>query len=229
LLGPPQIQPPDVPAEDQVGAAIGLAWTENGGEILVVEALLVEGKGGLQITGQIGDVMQESAQAAFSYIKSLSEPLGIDLDIFEKTDIHIHVPEGSIPKDGPSAGITMAIALASALTGRPVHRNMGMSGEITLRGRVLPVGGVREKVHAAYRMKLGSVILPARNQKDLEEIPRQARHAIDIKLVETMKEVIDLALAPEPVRGKSPSRKKTSAARPAKKKPGASQSVGGRA
>jgi ATP-dependent Lon protease len=228
LLGPPQIQPPDLPLEDQVGAAIGLAWTENGGEILVVEALLVEGKGGLQITGQIGDVMQESAQAAFSYIKSLSEPLGIDLEIFEKTDIHIHVPEGSIPKDGPSAGITMAVALASALTGRPVHRNLGMSGEITLRGRVLPVGGVREKVHAAYRMKLDAVILPTRNKKDLAELPRQARNALDIQLVESMKEVLDLALAPLPPKRKATVKRKRST-QTGKKRPDASASVGGHA
>jgi ATP-dependent Lon protease len=228
LLGPPQIQPPDLPTEDQVGAAIGLAWTENGGEILVVEALLVEGKGGLQITGQIGDVMQESAQAAFSFIKSQSENLGIDLDIFEKTDIHIHVPEGSIPKDGPSAGITMAIALASALTRRPVHRNIGMSGEITLRGRVLPVGGVREKVHAAYRMQLDAVILPARNKKDLEELPRQARNALNFHLVETMQEVLDLALTPPRSVGKPPTRKKQ-AARGSRKGASSTHSVGGQA
>jgi ATP-dependent Lon protease len=233
LLGPPQIQPPDLPAEDQVGASIGLAWTENGGEILVVEALLVEGKGGLQITGQIGDVMQESAQAAFSYIKSLSEPLGINLDIFEKTDIHIHVPEGSIPKDGPSAGITMAVALASALTGRPVHRNIGMTGEITLRGRVLPVGGVREKVHAAYRMKLDSVILPAKNEKDLEDLPRQAKSALDIRLVETMQEVLDYALAP-PLKRKTASKTKPGVkgkptGRKHKKDAASSNSIGGHA
>ncbi|MEJ2012465.1 MAG: endopeptidase La [Anaerolineales bacterium] len=228
LLGPPQIQPPDLPLEDQIGAAIGLAWTENGGEILVVEALLIEGKGGLQITGQIGDVMQESAQAAFSYIKSLSGPLGIDPEIFEKTDIHIHVPEGSIPKDGPSAGITMAVALASALTGRPVHRNLGMSGEITLRGRVLPVGGVREKVHAAYRMKLEAVILPARNNKDLDELPRQARNALEIHLVESMKDVLDLALAPVQVKPKAKVKKK-SATRTSKKRADSSASVGGHA
>ena len=222
-----------MPAEDQVGAAIGLAWTENGGEILVVEALLIEGKGGLQITGQIGDVMQESAQAAFSYIKSLSEPLGINLDIFEKTDIHIHVPEGSIPKDGPSAGITIAVALASALTGRPVHRTIGMTGEITLRGRVLPVGGVREKVHAAYRMKLDSVLLPARNEKDLEDLPRQAKSALDIRLVETMQEVLDQALAP-PIKRQTSSKKKPGAkgeatGRKPKKSGASSNTIGGRA
>ncbi|KPK88565.1 MAG: hypothetical protein AMJ88_18810 [Anaerolineae bacterium SM23_ 63] len=194
LLGPPQITPHEAETEDQIGTATGLAWTESGGESLQVEALLVEGKGNLQITGQIGDVMQESAQAALSYIKSRSEDLNFDPEIFEKTDIHIHVPEGSIPKDGPSAGITIATALASALTSRPVRRDVGMSGEITLRGKVLPIGGVREKVLAAYRLKLKTVIIPAKNEKDLVKLPRQAKTALDIKLVEHMDDVLMMAL-----------------------------------
>ncbi len=197
LLGPAQITIHEIEREDAVGAATGLAWTENGGDILVVEALLVEGKGGMQITGQIGDVMQESAQAALSYIKSLAGPLGIDPEVFEKTDIHIHIPEGSIPKDGPSAGVTMATALASALTGRPVHKDVGMSGEITLRGRVLPVGGVREKVHAAYRYQLSKVILPRKNSKDLVQVKRQAKAALEICLVDHMDEVLEIALLPK--------------------------------
>jgi ATP-dependent Lon protease len=174
---------------------MGLAWTENGGETMPVEVLLVEGKGNLQITGQVGDVMQESAQAALSYIKSRARDLGVEPEVFEKNDIHIHVPEGAIPKDGPSAGITMATALASALTRRPVRRDVGMSGEITLRGRVLPIGGVREKVLAAYRLHLHTVIIPAQNRKDLVDVPIRARKSLDIRFVRHMDGVLDLALA----------------------------------
>jgi ATP-dependent Lon protease len=197
LLGPPQITPHEAETEDQVGVATGLAWTESGGDILHVEALIVDGKGTLQITGQIGDVMQESAQAALTYIKSRAGDLGIASDIFEKIDIHIHVPEGSIPKDGPSAGITIATALSSALTNRPVRRDVGMSGEITLRGNVLPIGGMREKVLAAYRLKLAKAIIPKKNEKDLVELPRQARAALDIHLVQHMDEVLEMSLLPQ--------------------------------
>ena len=214
LLGPPQVTTREAESEDQVGAATGLAWTENGGETMAVEVLLVEGKGGLQITGQIGEVMQESGQAALSYVKSRAKDLGVNPEIFEKNDIHIHIPEGAIPKDGPSAGITIATALASALTGRPVRRQVGMSGEITLRGRVLPIGGVREKVLAAYRLKLGTVILPGQNKKDLAEIPAKARAAMDLRLVRHMDEVLDIALLPQ-------ARKAPRPARPARKAPGA--------
>jgi ATP-dependent Lon protease len=197
LLGPPQITPHEAEIEDQVGVATGLAWTESGGDILPVEALIVDGKGNLQITGQIGDVMQESAQAALTYIKSRAGDLGIASDVFEKIDIHIHVPEGSIPKDGPSAGITIATALSSALTNRPVRRDVGMSGEITLRGNVLPIGGMREKVLAAYRLKLTKAIIPKKNEKDLVELPRQARAALDIQLVQHMDEVLEMSLLPQ--------------------------------
>ena len=196
LLGPPEITPHKPETEDQIGAATGLAWTENGGETMAVEVLLVEGKGGLQITGQVGEVMQESAQAALSYVKSRAKELGFDPELFEKTDIHLHIPEGAIPKDGPSAGITMAVALASSLTGRRVRSGVGMSGEITLRGRVLPIGGVREKVLAAYRVKLKTVIIPAGNKKDLGEIPARARAFLDIRLVQNMDEVLQTALLP---------------------------------
>ncbi len=207
LIGPPQILPHELEATDSIGAATGLAWTENGGDLLTVEALLVDGKGGLQITGQLGDVMQESAQAALSYVKSLSDSLKIDVELFDKTDIHIHVPEGSIPKDGPSAGITMATALASALSGRPVLRDVGMSGEITLRGRVLAIGGIREKIHVAHRLNLRVLILPKHNQKDLKEIPRHILNALDIRLVETMDEVLAIALKAPPKRKKAPAAK----------------------
>lgn len=197
LLGPPQITPHEAETEDQIGVATGLAWTANGGDILPIEAVLVKGKGNLQITGQVGEIMQESAQAALTYIKSRSDDLGISSDVFEKTDIHIHIPEGSIPKDGPSAGITIATALASALTHRPVRRDVGMSGEITLRGIVLPIGGVREKVLAAYRLKLTTTIIPKKNEKDLVELPRQARASLDIHLVQHMDEVLEMSLLPK--------------------------------
>ncbi len=200
LLGPPQIPPREAEKEDTVGAATGLAWTENGGETMSVEVLLVDGKGNMQITGQVGEVMQESGQAALSYVKSRAKDLGVAPEVFEKRDIHIHIPEGAIPKDGPSAGITMATALASALTGRPVRRQVGMSGEITLRGRVLPIGGVREKVLAAYRLNLSTVILPAQNKKDLADIPAKARARLDIRFVQHMDEVLEIALAPKPAR-----------------------------
>jgi ATP-dependent Lon protease len=197
LLGPAQIIPHVAEQEDQVGAATGLAWTVNGGDSITVEVLQMEGKGNLQITGHVGEVMQESARAALSYVKSRAKDLKIPLDVFEKNDIHVHIPEGAIPKDGPSAGITVATALASALTKRSVNREVGMSGEITLRGRVLPVGGVRDKVLAAYRLKLKTVILPVKNEKDLVELPRQAKSALDIQLVQHMDEVLDIALLPK--------------------------------
>jgi len=202
LLGPPQITPRRLDSVDQVGAATSLAWTESGGDTLAIEVLLVDGKGNLQITGQVGEVMQESAQAAVSYIRSRAEELGIEPQVFEESDIHIHVPEGAIPKDGPSAGITMAASLASALTGRPVRRDVGMSGEITLRGRVLPIGGVREKVLAAYRLKMGTVLLPDANRKDMVEVPKDARQSLDIRFVGHMDEVLELALRPRPSAGK---------------------------
>ncbi|MBM3123244.1 MAG: endopeptidase La, partial [Chloroflexi bacterium] len=196
LLGPPEIMAPTLEKEDQVGMAVGLAWTENGGEGMAVEVVLVNGKGSMQVTGQVGEVMQESAQAALSYIKSRSKELGVGREMFEKTDIHVHIPEGAIPKDGPSAGITLATALASALTKRAVRHDVGMSGEITLRGKVLPVGGMREKVLAAYRLKLRTVVLPEKNRKDLVDIPAKARQALDIRFVVHMDDVLRLALQP---------------------------------
>ena len=194
FLGPPQFFNLEAERHNEVGVATAIAWTENGGEIMPVEVLLVEGKGNLQITGQIGNVMQESAQAALSFLKSRCRPLGVDPDAFENVDIHIHIPEGAIPKDGPSAGITIATALISAFTGREVHREVGMTGEITLRGRVLPVGGVREKVLAAHRAGLKTVILPRRNQKDLIDVPKRARAELNIVPVEHMDQVLEIAL-----------------------------------
>ncbi len=196
FLGPPQFFNLEAERQNEVGVATAVAWTENGGEIMPVEVLLMDGKGNLQITGQIGNVMQESVQAAFSYLKSRSVEYGIDPEIYDQVDIHLHIPEGAIPKDGPSAGVTITTALVSAFTGREVYREVGMTGEITLRGRVLPVGGVREKVLAAHRAGLKTVILPKRNLKDLIDVPKRARSEVRIVPVEHVEQVLEIALAP---------------------------------
>jgi ATP-dependent Lon protease len=196
FLGPPTFYNLEVERRNEVGVATAIAWTVNGGEIMPVEVLLVDGKGNLQITGQIGNVMQESAQASLSYLKSRCKQLDLEADVFDNVDIHIHIPEGAIPKDGPSAGITIATALISAFTGKKVRKDVGMTGEITLRGRILPVGGVREKVLAGHRVGLKSVILPKRNKKDLVEVPKQVRDELDLIAVEHMDQVLDIALLP---------------------------------
>ena len=210
LLGPQQVFPSEAERADEVGVATSLAWTETGGEIMPGEVAILEGKGGLQMTGQMGEVMQESGQAALTYIKSRAAALKIDLETFERLDIHVHMPEGGIPKDGPSAGITMATAIVSALTGRPVHRHVGMTGEITLRGRVLPIGGVREKVLAAHRAGLKTVILPEKNLKDLVDMPKTAKSELKIVPVKHMDDVLAIALSDkvtvEPPRPKKPAR-----------------------
>jgi ATP-dependent Lon protease len=198
FLGPPQYFTLEAEKQDEVGVATAIAWTENGGEIMPVEVLLIEGKGNLQITGQVGNVMQESAQAALSYLKSRSRILNVNAEIYENMDIHIHIPEGAIPKDGPSAGITIATALISAFTGRAAYKDVGMTGEITLRGRVLPIGGVREKVLAAHRAGLKTILLPQRNQKDLVDVPKRALSELRIVAVEHMDQVLEIALAPVP-------------------------------
>ena len=195
LLGPQQVFQSEAERTDEVGVATSLAWTENGGEIMPVEVAIIEGKGGMQMTGQMGEVMQESGQAALTYIKSRAAALKIDLDVFERLDIHVHMPEGGIPKDGPSAGITMATAIVSALTGRPIHRHVGMTGEITLRGRVLPIGGVREKVLAAHRAGLKTVLLPEKNMKDLVELPKTAKSELKIIPIKHMDDVLAIALS----------------------------------
>lgn len=194
FLGKPRYRYGLIEKDNHLGAATGLAWTAVGGDTLTVEASIFPGKGKLILTGQLGDVMKESATAAFSYIRERAEKLNIELDFSEKNDIHIHVPEGAIPKDGPSAGITMVIALISALTKTPVLRTVGMTGEITLRGRVLPIGGLKEKVLAAHRAGLTTVILPKDNEKDLEDIPEEVKKEMDFKLVETLDEVIAEAM-----------------------------------
>jgi ATP-dependent Lon protease len=182
--------------KDQVGVATGLAWTSVGGDVLFVEALAVRGKGGLRLTGQLGDVMKESAQAAMTYARAHAAELGIPADFFETHDVHVHVPEGSIPKDGPSAGITMATAMISAFTHRKVRRDVAMTGEITLRGEVLPIGGVKEKVLAARQAKFTSVILPKLNRRDVLQISPRILHGIQFRYVENVEEVLGFALLP---------------------------------
>jgi ATP-dependent Lon protease len=196
-LGPPRFLRDKEERTDEIGLALGIAWTEAGGDLLPVEVSLMDGKGSLMLTGQLGEVMQESAQAALSYARSHAHDLGIrDID-FDKLDIHIHVPEGAIPKDGPSAGITIATALISALNERPVHHDVAMTGEITLRGRVLPIGGLKEKVLAAHRAGLKTVLLPKQNQKDLVEIPKRVRRDLTFVFVDRMDEVLPVALLPD--------------------------------
>ncbi len=195
-LGIPRYSPDKTLERGQVGVATGLAWTANGGALLPVEVVTMPGKGGLMITGQLGDVMQESARAAVSYIRSRADQLELPEDFPNNLDIHIHLPEGAIPKDGPSAGITMATAIISALTRRPVRNDLAMTGEITLRGRVFPIGGLKEKALAAHRVGIKNLIVPKDNEKDLAEIPPKIRAEMTIKLVETLDEVLATALLP---------------------------------
>jgi ATP-dependent Lon protease len=192
--------------KNEIGLAIGLAWTEVGGQILAVEVTLMDGKGRLTLTGKLGDVMQESAQAAMSYIRSRSHLLGLENDFYRRMDIHIHVPEGAIPKDGPSAGITLATTIASALTKIPVRRDVAMTGEITLRGKVLPIGGLKEKLLAAHRFGVTTVILPKDNEKDMADIPAQIQKELKLHFVETMDEVLQIALESplKPLRPQAP-------------------------
>ena len=197
FLGKPKYRPRRKNEEAEVGVSTGLAWTEVGGELLETEIGVMRGKGKLTLTGQLGDVMQESARAAVSYLRSRADLLGVDPDFNEHNDLHIHVPEGAIPKDGPSAGITMATALVSALTEIPVRKDLAMTGEITLRGKVLPVGGIKDKVLAAFRAGITEVILPKENEKDLEDIPQEVRDVLSVHMVESMDEVLRLALEGE--------------------------------
>jgi ATP-dependent Lon protease len=194
FLGVPKFLPEEEMAHDEVGVSTGLAWTEAGGDIIYIEATTMKGRGNLTLTGQLGDVMKESAQAALSYVRSKARSLGIKEDIFSKTDIHIHVPAGAIPKDGPSAGITIATAIASAFTGQPVNKNIAMTGEVTLRGRVLPIGGLKEKTLGAKRMGIRKIILPKRNKKDLEDIPKYIKDDMEFIFADTMDQVLKAAL-----------------------------------
>jgi ATP-dependent Lon protease len=194
-LGVPRFRPSMAEEKEEIGVATGLAWTEVGGEILVTEATLMPGRGHLTLTGKLGDVMQESAQAAMSWVRSKADEFGIPKDFNKRTDVHIHVPEGAIPKDGPSAGITLATALVSALARVPVRTDVAMTGEITLRGKVLPIGGVKEKVLAAHRAGIKTIIMPRDNEKDLADIPKNVLDALNIYLVGSMDEVLKTALA----------------------------------
>src|SRR5438094_787626 len=194
FLGRPKIFQEELLKRDQVGVATGLAWTPVGGDVLFVEATAMKGRGGLTLTGQLGDVMKESAQAALSYARSHAKEFGISDDYFAKHDIHVHVPEGAIPKDGPSAGVTMATAILSLLTQKAVHRKIAMTGEITLRGEVLPVGGIKEKVLAARRAKIDTVILPSLNKRDLEDVNETIRKEMKFVLVDDVKSVFKAAL-----------------------------------
>ena len=194
-LGVPKFLPEQEQEKDEIGVSTGLAWTETGGDVLYVEASAIQkGKGQLTLTGHLGEVMKDSAHTALSYIRSQSTRLGIDPGLFSKQDIHIHVPAGAIPKDGPSAGITIATALASCFTQRPVKRAIAMTGEITLRGRILPIGGLKEKVLAAKRAHIQSIILPQCNKKDLDDIPKHLLKGLQFILVDTMSDVLNNAL-----------------------------------
>ncbi|MBI4051398.1 MAG: endopeptidase La, partial [Elusimicrobia bacterium] len=186
-----------------VGVSTGLAWTEHGGETLAIEVTSHPGKGTLTLTGKLGSVMQESAQAALSHIKSIAASLGISASLFKTRDFHVHVPEGAIPKDGPSAGIAIATALASQVSGRPVVADLAMTGEITLRGRVLPIGGLKEKVMAAHREKIKIVLFPEDNRKDLEEIPKDIQESVKLIPVKHISEVLQMALSPLPKKSSS--------------------------
>lgn len=193
-LGAPRFLPEEEMKKDIVGVATGLAWTEAGGDVIFIESTIMKGKGSLTLTGQLGDVMKESAHAALSYVKSRAKELDISEDVLSKSDLHIHVPAGAIPKDGPSAGITMAATIASILTGRPVKRDVAMTGEVTLRGRVLSVGGLKEKTLAAKRMGIKTVIIPHRNKKDLDELPKYVKEGVNFVLAETMDDVLKAAI-----------------------------------
>ena len=193
-LGTPKYLPEEEMKQNEVGVSTGLAWTEAGGDVIFVEAMLMKGKGTLTMTGQLGDVMKESAQAALSYVRSKGKELGIDADAFSQNDLHIHVPAGAIPKDGPSAGITMATAIASAFTGRAVRRDVAMTGEITLRGRVLPIGGLKEKALAAKRMGIKMIVVPKRNKKDVDDLPKYVKEGMNFVIVDTVDAVLKTTL-----------------------------------
>ena len=196
---------------DQVGQVTGLAWTEVGGELLRIETALTTGKGRLTHTGQLGDVMKESIQAAMTVVRSRAATLGLDDDFYQKMDVHIHVPEGATPKDGPSAGIGMATSLASALTNIPVRADVAMTGEITLRGEVLPIGGLKEKLLAALRGGIQTVIIPQENERDLVEMPKNIKQNLDIKPVRWIDEVLEIALADRPEPRSTEKKEKTKA------------------
>jgi len=207
MLGPAKFFSEVADRTHEPGVATGLAWTPTGGDILFIEATQMQGNKGLLLTGQLGEVMRESAQAALSYIRAHIEDFGLKPDYFEKRDLHIHVPAGAIPKDGPSAGVTMATALISLITQRPVRHDLAMTGEITLRGKVLPVGGIKEKVLAARRAGVRTVLMPSKNRDDLEEIPENARKEMKFFFADKLDQVLDVAF-PAKRKSQNPKRKK---------------------
>jgi len=197
-LGPPRYEYGELEAEDQTGSATGLVVTEVGGDVVAIEVTKMEGKEDFILTGQLGEVMRESARAGLSWTRAHARELGISRETFEKNTLHIHVPAGAIPKDGPSAGITMALAIVSALTGIPVRKDVAMTGEITLRGRVLPIGGLKSKILAAHLAGAKMVIIPHKNEKDLRDIPDEIRKSMKIVLVDSMEQVLEAALRRKP-------------------------------
>jgi ATP-dependent Lon protease len=197
-LGAPKYRHGLAELEDQVGAVTGLAWTEVGGELLTIEAVLMPGRGRMTVTGNLKDVMRESISAAASYVRSRAIDFGIEPPLFERRDVHVHVPEGATPKDGPSAGIAMATAIVSVMTGIPVRRDIAMTGEVTLRGRVLPIGGLKEKLLAALRAGIKTVLIPEDNAKDLAEIPDNVKNGLELVPVSRMEEVLAQALIRKP-------------------------------
>ncbi len=198
LLGPRKFLPDDLGKADEVGVVNGLAWTSVGGEMLQVEVAVLDGSGKVELTGSLGDVMKESAHAAVSFLRAHAERYHISPTFYKDKDIHVHVPEGAVPKDGPSAGVTICTALVSALSGTPVRSNVAMTGEITLRGRVLPIGGLREKSMAAFRNQIQTVVIPAANEPDIAEIDPAVREALHFVPVRGIDEVLQLALADLP-------------------------------
>src|SRR5208282_493899 len=194
FLGVPKYRYGEIEADDQVGLVTGLAWTEVGGELLTIEGVMMPGKGRMTVTGNLKDVMKESISAAASYVRSRAVDFGIEPPLFDKRDIHVHVPEGATPKDGPSAGVGMVTVIVSMLSGIPVRRDVAMTGEVTLRGRVLPIGGLKEKLLAALRGGITTVLIPQENVKDLEEIPENVKRDLKIISVSTVDEVLNLAL-----------------------------------
>jgi ATP-dependent Lon protease len=198
FLGPPKFRYGEIDADDQVGVVTGLAWTEVGGELLTIEGVMMPGKGKMTVTGNLKDVMKESISAAASYVRSRALDFGIEPPLFERRDIHVHVPEGATPKDGPSAGIAMATAIISTLTGIPVRRDVAMTGEVTLRGRVLPIGGLKEKLLAALRGGIKTVLIPEENAKDIAEVPDSVKNGLEIVPVSRMDQVLEKALVRQP-------------------------------
>jgi ATP-dependent Lon protease len=197
VLGIPRYAVEEAEKEPEVGVVTGLAWTSTGGDLMVIEALRMPGTGRLTVTGQLGDVMRESVDAAYSYVRSRARHLDVDDRAFKDYDLHIHLPAGAIPKDGPSAGITLTLSIASVLSRRPIRRDVAMTGEVTLRGKVLEIGGVKEKVLAAYRAGLREIIMPKSNEKDLRDVPDEVKQNMTFRFVERMDEVIRIALMPD--------------------------------